>query len=312
MSHPVRFGLMLPQSNSSWARVHEAAQAAEESGFDSVWCVDHFVGIPMEEVPIFEAWTEIAAVAAVTRRVRLGHLVLCVNYRPPALLAKMASTLDVLSGGRMILGMGAGWHAGEYEEYGYEFPSIGKRLAQLDETLTILRRMWTEDRTTVAGRHFQVTNAVCNPKPAQKRLPILVGGAGEKVLLRHVARHADIWNNLGITHGDVAKKRAILDEHCRAIGRDPSEIVTSQQIVGAIALDRAEAQRRSDAILTELAFLAGSRDLALTGTPDEIHARVKKNRALGISSFVMTLGRKVDPEEVRLFGREVIAACAGS
>ena len=310
MSHPIRFGLMLPQVGSEWSRTREVAQAADESGFDSVWCIDHFVGIPMDEEPCFEAWTEITAVAALTRRVRLGHLVLCVSFRAPTLLAKMAATLDHVSGGRLILGLGAGWHAAEYEQYGYPFPPVGTRLAQLGETLTILRRMWTEPRVTFHGRHFRVENAPCNPKPVQPRLPILVGGGGERVLLRLVAQHADVWNNLGVNHADVARKREVLAAHCRAIGRDPEEIVVSQQTLAAIATDHEEARRRGEAIFRALGFLDASPDLALVGTPDEIRRRVEQNRALGISMFIMTLGRRTDPEHVRLFGREVIAAYA--
>jgi F420-dependent oxidoreductase-like protein len=308
MTTPVQFGLCLPQFTDDWAQAREVAQAAEEAGLDSVWCVDHLVGIPVEPEPILEGWTEITAVAASTRRIRVGHLVLCVNYRPPALLAKMAASLDVISGGRLIVGLGAGWHQGEYAQYGYDFPPTGTRLRQLGETLTILRSMWTEERTTFAGRHFKVQDAVCNPKPVQKRLPILIGGGGEKVLLRHVARHADIWNNLGAFHSEVAHKRQVLAAHCRDVGRDPAEIVVSQQTLAAVAKDRAQAERKTAKLFAELGFLDGSPDLALTGTPDEVRARIEKNRALGVTAFVMSFGRAVDPADVLLFGREVVAA----
>lgn len=304
----MQFGVCLPQFGASWNEVREVAQAAEEAGFDSVWCVDHFVGIPLEEDGPLEGWTEIAAVAAVTRRVRIGHQVLCVSFRSPALLAKMASSLDVISDGRLIVGLGAGWHEAEYRMYGYDFPPIGTRLAQLGEALEILRRMWTEERATFTGKHFSVREAVCEPKPVQSRLPLMVGGGGERVLLRLVARHADIWNNLGIYHGEVAHKREVLAAHCRAIGRDPAEIAISQQTLAAIALDRAEAARRSTKVLDELRFLEGSPELALTGTPDEIRARVDRNRALGVTAVTMSFGRHTPPEDLRLFGREVIAA----
>jgi F420-dependent oxidoreductase-like protein len=304
----MHFGMTLPQFDTSWSQVLEVAHAAEEAGLDSVWCVDHFVGIPNERQPVFEGWTEIAAVAAATRRIRLGHIVLCVNYRPPALLAKMAATLDAISNGRVIVGLGAGWHEPEYRQYGYTFPPVGTRLAQLDETLTILRSMWTEERTTFAGRHYTVQDAVCDPKPVQKRLPILIGGGGERVLLRHVARHADFWNNMGVYHADVARKRDVLAGHCRAVGRDPREIVVTQQILAAVATDRAAAARKTESLFAELGFLDGSPELALTGTPDEIQARVEKNRALGVNGFVMAFGRRIDPEDVRLFGREIVAA----
>jgi F420-dependent oxidoreductase-like protein len=308
MSHPVRFGLGLPQFGTSFAHAQEVAQAADESGFEWAYCVDHLIGIPNEAEPVLEGWTEVVAIAAATRRVRIGHLVLCVNFRPPALLAKMAATLDVLSGGRFFLGLGAGWHQGEYAQYGYELPPVGTRLAQLDETLQIARAMWTRARTTFEGRYFSVRNAVCDPKPVQARVPILIGGGGERILLRLVARHADLWNNLGVYHADVARKRDVLATHCRAVGRDPAEIVVSQQTLAAIALDAAEARRRTQKVFDAVGFLDAAPDLALTGTPDEIRARVERNRELGVSAFMMSFGRRFDPEDVRLFGREVIAA----
>jgi F420-dependent oxidoreductase-like protein len=308
MSHPVRFGVGLPQFGTSLAHAQEVAQAADEAGFDWVYCVDHLIGIPNEEEPVLEGWTEIVAIAGVTRRVRIGHLVLCVSFRSPTLLAKMAATLDVLSGGRFFLGLGAGWHQGEYAQYGYELPAVGTRLAQLDETLGVARSMWTRERTTFEGRHFTVRNAVCNPKPVQARLPVLIGGGGERVLLRLVARHADIWNNLGVYHADVSRKRDVLAAHCREIGRDPGEIVVSQQTIAAIAPDVAEARRRTKAVFDAVGFLDGAPDLALTGTPDEVRARVERNRELGVNAFMMSFGRRFDPEDVRLFGREVVAA----
>jgi F420-dependent oxidoreductase-like protein len=304
----VRFGVCLPQYDSTWSQAREVAEAADEAGLDSVWCVDHLIGFPFDHVPVLEGWTEIAAIAAVTRRVHIGHQVLCAGFRSPALLAKMAATLDVVSEGRLILGLGAGWYESEYTQYGYPFPPIAVRLAQLEETLHILRALWTEERVTFAGRHFTLHDAVSNPKPVQRRLPLMVGGGGEKVLLRHVARHADVWNNLGAAHGEVARKRDVLVRHCRAVGRDPRDITVAQQTLAAIATDRAEAARLTETVLSELPFLTDSPDLALTGTPEEIRARVERNRALGITAFTLSFGRRTDPEHVRLFGREVVAA----
>jgi F420-dependent oxidoreductase-like protein len=304
----VHFGVVLPQFGATWTQAREVAHAADEAGLDSVWVVDHLIGIPIEQDPVFESWTEITAIGALTQRVRIGQIVLCVSFRHPALLAKMAATLDQVTGGRLIVGLGAGWHPGEYAQYGYDFPPIGTRLRQLDEACQILRRMWTEERTTFAGRHYRVQDAVLGPKPAQPRLPLMLGGGGEKVMLRLVAQHADVWNNLGAYHGEVAHKREVLLRHCRDVGRDPAEILVTQQTLAAIAMDRTDAARRTDKVVAELGFLDATPDLALTGTPDEIRARVEKNRALGISGFVMSFGRRTDPEHVRLFAREVAAA----
>lgn len=304
----MRFGVGLPQFGVPWSLTCEVAQLCDEAGFDSVWMVDHFVGIPDDRQSVFEPFTAMAAIAAITRRVKLGFQVLCVSFRPPALLAKMAATLDVISGGRLILGIGAGWHEAEYVAYGYEFPSIGTRLAQLDETLAICRAMWTEERATFKGRHFRVEDAPCAPKPVQRRLPVMIGGGGERVLLRLVARHADLWNNMGITHQDVAAKRAVLAAHCRSIGRDPAEIEVTQQTVAAIAEGPTAARQATEKVLAELPFLVGDRELAITGTPDECRRRVGKSRELGIDHLIMALGRRPDPEALRLFAREVIPA----
>jgi alkanesulfonate monooxygenase SsuD/methylene tetrahydromethanopterin reductase-like flavin-dependent oxidoreductase (luciferase family) len=250
-----------------------------------------------------------SAVAAITQRIEIGFLVLCNNYRPPALLAKMAATLDEISAGRLILGYGAGWFAQEYEAYGYEYPAIRTRLEQLEEGLEILKRMWTEEAATFHGFHYHVEGARCLPKPTRKpHPPILIGGGGEKVLLKLVARYADIWNNLGIAHGEIAHKLACLREHCARIGRDPAEIEVSQQTIGAIALSKDEARRHTDAVLAEMGFLTGAPDLCPTGTPDEIIARLRRNIDLGVTSFIISFGRHAAASSLRLFAREILPA----
>ena len=307
MARKIKFGVTLPQYGASWSQAREVAECAEASGFDSVWVSDHLFGFGAED-PL-EAWTEMTAVAAITRRVELGFLVLCNNYRPPALVAKMATTLDAISEGRLILGTGAGWYAQEYEAYGYEFPGMRTRLEQLEEALEIMKRMWTEEAATFHGLHYHVEGARCRPLPTRKpHPPILIGGGGEKILLKLVARYADVWNNLGLAHGDVAHKLEVLRAHCERIGRDPETIEISQQAVCAVATDRAEAGRRTERVLGELGFLAGRPELAPTGTPDEIVERLKKSHAMGITSWILNFGRRYSPEDVRLFGREVIPA----
>jgi len=179
------------------------------------------------------------AVAAITRRIELGFLVLCNSYRPPALLAKMAAAFDDISQGRLILGYGAGWFVQEYEAYGYEYPSMRTRLEQLEEGLEILKRMWTEEAPSFAGKHFKIDSVICEPKPV-RRPPILVGGGGEKVLLRIAAEHADIWNNLAVNQGKLVQKRDVLRRHCDAVGRDFAEIALSQQTIVVIGADESE------------------------------------------------------------------------
>jgi F420-dependent oxidoreductase-like protein len=307
MSQRIKFGVSLPQFGSTWSEVKEAALLAESSGFDSAWVADHFFGVGSDD-PL-EAWTEMSAVAAITDRIEIGFLVLCNSYRPPALLAKMAATFDHISSGRLILGYGAGWFVGEYEAYGYDFPDVRTRLAQLEEGLQILKRMWTEDAPSFAGTHYRLDGARCRPKPVrQPHPPILIGGGGEKVLLRLVAQYADVWNNLGAFHRDLPHKLAVLRAHCVRVGRDVATIEVSQQTLGAIALSRDEAARRTAAAHNELGFLTGAPELCPTGTPDEIVARLRASLAMGITSFVISFGRGSPLDEMRLFGREVIPA----
>lgn len=303
----VKFGVSLPQWGATWAEVREIALLAEEVGFDSVWVADHFLGVGAED-PL-EAWTEMTAVAAVTKRVEIGFLVLCNSYRPPALLAKMAATLDSISNGRLIVGYGAGWFDQEYDAYGYEFPHIRTRLEQLEEGLEVLKKMWIDDAATFHGVHYHIENARCWPKPVRKpHPPILIGGGGEKILLKLVARYADIWNNLGISHAQLGDKLAVLRAHCERIGRSIDEIEVSQQTIAAIGLDDEEARRRTEEVHQEIGFLSGAPALCPTGTPNEIIDRLKKTIAMGATTFIMSFGRHVTAESIRLFGKEVVPA----
>ena len=303
----VKFGVTLPQWGATWAEAKEAALLAEEVGFDSVWVADHFLGVSPED-PL-EAWTEMSAVAAITRTIEIGFLVLCNSYRSPALLAKMATTFDAIAGGRLILGYGAGWYEQEYEAYGYEYPGIRTRLEQFEEGLEILKRMWTEESPTFHGVHYHVENARCWPKPVRKpHPPLLIGGGGEKVLLKLVARYADIWNNLGMFHGQIEEKLAVLRAHCEKVGRNFDEIEISQQTIGAIADSKVEARQLTEQVHQEIGFLAGAPGLCPTGTPDEVIERLKKSVAMGITTFIVSFGRHASTQSLRLFGKEVLPA----
>src|SRR6187551_2143335 len=209
-------------------RVVEQAKAAEAAGFSLVTVMDHLNQIPgvgQQTEPMLEAWSVLAALARETKRVRLGTLVTGVTYRNPALLAKTATTLDVISGGRAILGIGAAWNDVEHAGYGYEFPPIRERMDRLDEALTIIRAMFTEDRPSFAGRYYRIEDALNVPRPVQPRGPrILVGGGGEQRTLKIAAKHADMthWFPLGF---DVLRhKTEVLERHCAEIGRDPATI----------------------------------------------------------------------------------------
>jgi alkanesulfonate monooxygenase SsuD/methylene tetrahydromethanopterin reductase-like flavin-dependent oxidoreductase (luciferase family) len=191
----VQFGVMLPQIKRGWEETRAAATEVERLGFHSVWFNDHLYGIPMPSIPIMEAWTALSAAGAITNRVELGTLVSPVGFRNPALLAKMVATLDQITNGRVIVGLGSGWFAQEFTGYGIDFPPVQDRLRQLDEAITLMRRMWEEEQVTFHGRYFHTDDVFCAPKPA-RRPPILIGGGGEQVLLKLVAKHADLWNNL--------------------------------------------------------------------------------------------------------------------
>jgi F420-dependent oxidoreductase-like protein len=227
------YGLQLP--DFSWIvdvepattmdRLRDAAEAAEESGFSSMWVMDHMLQLPPLGGPtasILEGYVMLGALAAVTKRVELGTLVTGVTYRNPAHLAKQIASLDALSGGRVILGIGAAWYDTEHEAYGWDFPPVKERFARLDEAIAICRGMFDNETFSYAGSYYRVTEARVVPRPL-RRIPIMIGGSGEKKTLRMVAEVADLCN-IGGTAGVVARKLAILDEHCAAVGRDPGEV----------------------------------------------------------------------------------------
>ncbi len=227
---PMRISLW-PTTAQSWADLLDAASYAAETGWDGVWVADHFMpNTASADGPMLECFTVLAGLATAVPRVRLGSLVAGNTYRHPAVLAKMVATLDHLSGGRAVLGLGAGWQENEHHAYGIEFSDVPGRLSRLEEACAVVRGLFDGDRTTVSGRYYTVTDAPAQPRPVQSRLPLLVGGGGEKVTLRITARWADEWNTWG-TPDHLAQKGAVLDRHCEAIGRDPREITRSAQVV---------------------------------------------------------------------------------
>jgi F420-dependent oxidoreductase-like protein len=208
----------------AWERSVELAQLAESLDYDHLWVYDHVETVPRREpTHVFEAYTMLAALSQRTERVGLGQLVTCASYRNPGLLAKEAACVDVYSGGRLILGLGAGWFHEEYHSYGYEYPADRVRLAILDETLEVVRRMWTEESVTFDGDHLQVDGAYCDPKPVQRLPPFLVGGGGETVNLRIAARRADLTNwQVGIEAFE--RKSGLLARYCEEVGRHFEDI----------------------------------------------------------------------------------------
>jgi F420-dependent oxidoreductase-like protein len=241
----VKLGLTLPQGCdreflgldpiTAWARTVAVAQEADNAGVDSLWLYDHFqVDPPVIEAPIFEPFVELAALTTLTKRARLGHLVLAAAYRNPALTAKMISTADVISGGRVELGMGAGWKEDEWRAFGYGFPPVAERLGILADHLEIVTRMLAPGRATFEGRHASVRDAVHEPKGLQQpRLPILVGGNGPNVTWRLAARYADELNLDAMPPNAVAAAIPVIRERCDEIGRDPASLRVSVHLWGA-------------------------------------------------------------------------------
>jgi F420-dependent oxidoreductase-like protein len=308
MTAPVRFSVQTPVESTTFAALARHWQRAEELGYDAAWLDDHFYGVatpPADDS--LECWTLMAALARETSRLRFGTLVMCNSYRHPPLLAKMASTLDQVSGGRLEFGIGAGWYEHEYRAYGYEFPPIGIRLAQLEEALQICRLMWGEGRATFHGRHYRVEQAWCNPKPVQRpHPPIMIGGGGEKVLLRLVAQYADRWN-FGGSVEDFRRKLAVLEGHCAAVGRDPAAIEKSW--FGNIIIEPDEARLRERLAKRAARGHGDAYGLnAIVGTPEQIVARLREYVALGVTHFIGMFGRVERLGATELFAREVMGA----
>ncbi|MFM9084354.1 MAG: LLM class F420-dependent oxidoreductase, partial [Actinomycetota bacterium] len=234
--HQPIFGMFIPQgwkmelssiegAADKWNRAVEIAVSAEELGFDSIWVYDHFHNVPRPaQEAVFECWTTMAAISQRTSRLRLGQMVGCNSYRNPGLLAKITSTVDVISGGRLDWGIGAGWYENEYRGYGYEFAKPSDRIGMLRETVEIVKSMWTKPETTYEGKHYRLSRANCDPKPLQSpHPPVWIGGGGEQLTLRVVAQHADV-SNFGSSLEEFTRKREILKGHCATVGRDEDEI----------------------------------------------------------------------------------------
>ena len=288
----LQIGFQVWAQNVAWGDLMDAAAAIEERGFDSLWSNDHFFPIagyqlevnPRLDGPIFEGWMTLAGFVARTRMIRLGCMVSSAGYRNPGLLVKMASTLDHASGGRLVLGLGAGWYERDHVGFGYEYPPVAGMLDRMEETVIAVRRLLDGDTVTMDGRWVSMLSARNDPAPLQDRLPLLVGGSGERRTLPVVARYADWWNGEG-TPGEIARKNAAIDRLCRAAGRQPSNIFRTVGLPPPLVRET-----RSEAVDTLTATLVGH------GMPlEEARTTVAASGVVGpLGQVAETLARYAD------------------
>ncbi len=304
----LRFGLRLPQDGADFGELRDLAQAAEQLGYHSLWLFDHFYHFPfIGNRSVLEPWTLMSVLAGATTRIRFGTLVLCNGYRPPAMLAKMAATLDALSGGRLEFGYGAGWHQEEFGGYGYDFPPVPTRIRQMEEGITVIKKLWTEEHASFNGRHYRLTNALCEPKPVQHpHPPITIGGGGERMLLRAVARHADIWNYFPAPLPEFEHKTRVLDDHCRAIGRDPQTLQRSLMTPTITAEWEKEVRDQLETAKARgyMWTFAGN---YVQGTPDIVVPRFQDYIRRGVSFFIIQLPDSRDLKQIEFVAKRVIA-----
>jgi F420-dependent oxidoreductase-like protein len=317
-TRPITFGAFVPQgwktelvaiegAEAKWAKAVEVAEAAEALGYDSLWVYDHVHNVPVPaHEAVFECWTTLAAISQRTSRVRLGQMVGCASYRNPGLLAKIAANVDVISGGRLDWGIGAGWYDQEYRAYGYDFPPARDRIAMLRETVEIVRSMWTEPDTSYSGKHFTLSGAQCDPKPLQDpHPPILIGGGGEQLTLRVVARLAD-RSNFGGKPEEFAHKCEVLKRHCDAVGRDYDEIEKTWSPEIHVRETEAELRAVGGSTFGEPfdSWQAGN----LVGTPDQVIEKIHAYREMGVSSIIAWNRDYPSTDTLTLVGEQVIPA----
>jgi F420-dependent oxidoreductase-like protein len=281
-------------------RVVEQAKAAEEAGFELVTVMDHLYqiqGVGQVDEPMLEGWLVLAALARETSRVRLGTLVTGVTYRNPALLAKQVTTLDTISGGRAILGIGAAWNDVEHEGYGFDFPRVGERMDRLDEALAIIKAMFNEDRPTFEGKHYRIERALNVPRPIQPGgPPVMVGGGGEQRTLRIAAKYADMthWFPLGME--TLKRKDELLTRYCEEIGRDPSTIERTMAAPVVVAGSEAEANAALERVPPE------RRPFVNIGTPEHVAEGLRAYIDAGFTGFTFNNSIYRTPEQIGLIG----------
>lgn len=270
-------------ADEQWPAILNTANEIERLGYESAWVYDHFHTVPEPtQEPTFEAWSVMAGLATATENIRLGQMCTCNSYRPPAYMAKVASTIDVMSGGRLEFSIGAGWYEHEYLAYGYPYPSGGTRIAQLNESVQIIKKMWLEDEASFSGEYYSIDGAINQPKPTQRpHPPIWIAGGGEKKTLRVVAEHADYSNFLADPEV-FAHKSQVLEQHCEAIGRDFSTIGRTAISHAVLGADEADVASKVTRVASQMGVDEDRvRTGMLTGTADVFVEHLGKLRDLG-------------------------------
>jgi F420-dependent oxidoreductase-like protein len=307
--HPVRFGIQTGQQNVTWPELEEIWRKAEAWGYDSMWAYDHFYAIFTDPSgPCFEAWTTLAALAKDTNRVRIGHLVNGNTYRNPCMLAKMVTTVDHIAGGRTILGIGAGWFEPEHTSFGIPFRTVRDRLDALDESCRIVKALLAGETVTFESRHYSVKEAICRPLPVQKKIPIMIAGEGRNVLLRIVARHADMWNAVGAPE-KMGELGSIIARHCEKERRDPSEIEKTVMLPLCYTTD--EDRQSMMAGLLGATFNvdpAVARRQMMIGSRDECLEKIDAFASAGVTHFIFMGMAPYPVDELQAFAEDVMPA----
>jgi F420-dependent oxidoreductase-like protein len=314
----MKFGLQHPVFNFDYRNLDTSqivdslknlVTRAEIRGFDSFWVMDHFHQIPFvgkPEEPMLESWTTISVLAGITTKIKLGTLMTGIIYRHPSILAKIGATLDVLSKGRLFIGIGAAWNEEESAAYGIPFPSTKERFSRLEEAIQIIRKMWTEEPSaSFNGQYYQIKNAFCNPKPIQKPSPpIMVGGSGERQTLRIVAKYADACNLFGSAE-TVKRKLSILKEHCRSVGRDYDSILKTKLGVVVIDDDKEMARKRLQQISKGIPE-EQINEFAIYGTPEDVLRQKESLEDAGIQYLIVDLDPSREVEALDVFANHII------
>ncbi len=310
-THPIRFGIQTGQQNIAWDEMLALWQKADAWGYDSLWNFDHFFPIFTDPSgPCFEGWTTLAALAQATCRARIGSLVNGNTYRNPCLTAKMAATLDHVSHGRLNLGIGAGWFEAEHAAFGVDFKTVPGRLQALDEALRIIRGMFTQEKTTLRGKHYTVVDAIGMPKPVQPRLPIMIGGTGEKVLLRIVAEHADMYNTSGPAEL-MAHKIDVIRRHGDRVRRDTSAI--EMTVMMPLCYRNPDREGFVQGLIASMRGCTPeqARSSIMIGDKQECLDTVERYRKAGVTHFIFMTFVPYNADEIQAFAEDVIPAVRG-